>query len=105
MQLLSKTVASRKFKVEYHFELLHPCLASLLCPLTMKFSALLFASAAVLGTTNAFVAPRPTHAVSGSSTSLDATIAGKFELVLFFVLTQYMCVFSKYSLDDLTASI
>ena len=41
----------------------------------MKFSALLFASAAILGTTNAFVAPRPNHAISGSSTSLDATIA------------------------------
>jgi len=47
----------------------------------MKFSALLFASAAILGTTNAFVAHRPTTAVSSSSTSLDATIAGKFELV------------------------
>ena len=41
----------------------------------MKFSALLFASAAILGTTNAFVAPRPNHAISSSSTTLDATIA------------------------------
>jgi len=41
----------------------------------MKFNALLFASAAILGTTNAFVAPRPITAISSSSTSLDATIA------------------------------